>query len=311
MEQIVLPGLFCPFPSAVSQYAEEVHQGTIDWLRRFHVITDEASQRVSANHLGWLAARFHPDAPREELQLVSDWYAWFFFRDDQRDESEIGKQPERLAAVDARFLNILKGASLTDDDEPLAHAINDLRLRLRPRVTATWMRRFIRIVKEHFDSTVWEATNRARYIIPDVATYVRMRPLTGGMHVDAAFIEITWRIHLPPEVRGHPVVSALTLTSNNVVCWANDIFSLEKELKRDDVHNLVLVLQHTYQLDLQEAIERAAAMHDAGVRTFIDLEPRLPSFGSAVDSNLRRYVSTLRTRMRGNLDWAHESVRYQ
>ena len=212
--------------------------------------------------------------------------------------------------MNASFLDTLKGAPPTDQDEPLAHALQDLQQRLRTKVTATWMRRFVRSVKEHFEASVWEATNRAENISPDLPTYVRMRPLTGGMHVDSEFIEITRGIRLPAEVRGHEVVSSLTVASNNVICWANDIFSLAKEVKRGDVHNLVLVLQHQYGLSLQESIDHAARMHDGAVRAFMEWEPHLPSFGTVVDANLKRYVSALRTRMRGNLDWVHESVRY-
>jgi 5-epi-alpha-selinene synthase len=99
--------------------------------------------------------------------------------------------------------------------------------------------------------------------------------------------------------------------SNNVVCWANDIISLEKEVQRGDVHNLVLVLQQKLDLSLQEAIDRAAEMYNAEIQTFVKLEPHLPSFGKPVDANLRTFVSVLRTRMRGNLDWSLESGRYQ
>jgi 5-epi-alpha-selinene synthase len=99
--------------------------------------------------------------------------------------------------------------------------------------------------------------------------------------------------------------------ANNVVCWSNDIISLDKEMKRGDVHNLVLALRCEHQLVLQEAIDHAGELHDAEVRAFIDLEPRLPSFGAAVDAELARYVVILRSWMRGNLDWSHASGRYR
>ncbi|MDQ5853555.1 MAG: hypothetical protein M3380_16085 [Chloroflexota bacterium] len=312
MDQVVLPELYCPFPSTVNQHAEPVHRGTVDWLQRFELVTDEASyRRVYAANFGGLAARFHPTAPREELQLVSDWYTWMFFQDDLRDESEIGRHPDQLAAMDARFLEILKGKDPTDQDGSLAHALCDLRQRLRLKVTATWMRRFIRTVKEYFDATIWEATNRARGITPDVDTYVRVRHLTSGLNIDTQFIDIAEGTRLPPEVRGNAVVSKLTLAANNAVCWANDIFSLEKEVQRGDVHNLVVTLQHGHGLCLQRALDRAAEMHLEETRAFVDIEPHLPSFGRVVDANLERFVSVLRARMRGILDWSHESGHYR
>ncbi len=57
MDQVVLPELYCPFPSTVNQHAEPVHQGTVDWLQRFELVTDEASyRRVYAANFGGLAA---------------------------------------------------------------------------------------------------------------------------------------------------------------------------------------------------------------------------------------------------------------
>jgi 5-epi-alpha-selinene synthase len=214
--------------------------------------------------------------------------------------------------MNARFLEILKGAEPATEEDSLAHALWDLRQRLRVRApTSTWMRRFIRSVRDHFDSTVWEAANRLEGLTPDIRVYVRMRPITGGLYVDTEFIEITEHTHLPLEVRQHRDVKSLMQASNNVVCWANDIISLEKEVQRGDVHNLVLVLQQKLDLSLQEAVDRAAEMYDAEIQKFVELEPQLPSFGKAVDANLRTFVSVLRTRMRGNLDWSLESGRYQ
>jgi 5-epi-alpha-selinene synthase len=312
MESFLLPQLTCPFASAINPHAALVHQHTLDWVQRFALVHgDTGYQWVGVVSVGELAARAHPHASREALELISNWYAWMFFRDDQCDESAIGRYPERLTTINTRFLEILGGAPKTDLDGPLAHALHDLRERIERQVTPTWLRRFTRTVKEYFASTVWEATNRARNFTPDVATYIRMRPLTGGLAIDTEFIEIVEQTHLPPEVRSHPVVRALTTASNNVVCWANDLISLEKEVKCGDVHNLVLVLRHAYQLTLQQAIDHAAQMYNREIAAFLELETQLPSFGTAVDANLRRYLSVLCARMRGNLDWSYATTRYR
>jgi 5-epi-alpha-selinene synthase len=309
----VLPRLACPFPPVINGHADTIHENTVEWLHSFRVFEGEVAYRnFYATNIGRLAARFHPNASLEILQLVSDWYAWMFFRDDQRDESELGKDPIKLAAMNARFLEILKGAEPATEEDSLAHALWDLRQRLRVRSpTGTWTRRFIRSVRDHFDSTIWEAANRLEGLTPDIRVYVRMRPITGGLFVDTEFIEIAEQTHLPSKVRQHRDVKSLMQASNNVVCWANDIISLEKEVQRGDVHNLVLVLQQKLDLSLQEAIDRAAEMYNAEIQMFVELEPHLPSFGKPVDANLRTFVSVLRTRMRGNLDWSLESGRYQ
>jgi hypothetical protein len=92
----------------------------------------------------------------------------------------------------------------------------------------------------------------------------------------------------------HPDVQRLTSMTNNVISWANDIVSLEKELRQGDVHNLALILSHERKLSLQAAVDQVGALHDAEVYAFMALARRLPSFTPAIDADLQRYVSGMR-----------------
>jgi 5-epi-alpha-selinene synthase len=302
-----------PFASAINEHAEEVHIETVEWARMSGLIsTDEAYEAALEGRLGWLAGYFHPTADRETLRLISDWCTWMFLRDDLLDGPDYFCHPERLAALDNRFLDILRGAEPNGSDAPLPAVLATLRDRLRPKVPADlWMRRFVRSVKEHFESTLRESINRAEGIVPNLATYNRMRPITGGMDVDTDFIEISTGIYLPPEVHGHHVVSSLTRLSNLSVCWTNDFFSLQKELARGDVHNIVVVVQHEAGLPLEDATKAAIEMNEENVHAFLEMEKDLPSFGPAIDENLEHFVSVLRARMSGNLAWSIGSARYK
>lgn len=313
MESITLPELYCPFASEISAHADAVHRRTVDWALGVGLVEVGPAYKVFLRtNIGRLAGHYHPHSRMEDLQLVSDLYAWMFLRDDLCDETEIGASPEMLAAWNQRSLDILDSREAGRGDEPFEIALKNLRDRLLDRApSSVWMRRFVRSVKEHFDSGIWEASNRVNGEVPDLETYVRMLPATGGLLLDSNLIEITNDMHLPSGVIEHPVVKALTIASCNVVIWSNDLFSLEKEIKSGDLHNLVFVLQGEYGLSIQEAVQRVAEMHDSEVALFMDLEGSLPSFGTKVDINLERYVSTLRSRMRGNLDWSNETARYR
>lgn len=314
MEWILVPDLFCPFAPEVNEHAEAVQEETEDWALSFGLLDDGRTRwmfRATASSL--LAARFHPFAPREELRLISDFYVWMFLQDDRRDELEVGRQPGCLSDDDRRSIEVLEGEDPARYDGPLVHALGNLRDRFSARAPGpAWMRRFVRCIENYFDATVWEAMNRAQGIIPDKTTYLRMRPLTGGLAIDDELIELTGEANLFGDVREHPVVKRLTLASHNAVCWSNDVFSLEKELASGDVHNLVLVLSQDEGIGLQEAAARVVRMHDAEIGDFARLSSsRLPSFGDLLDEQLGRYVATLRARIRGNLDWSREVARYR
>lgn len=307
---INFPKLDCPFPCAINPHADTVNDHTLNWVRKFSLVPDEKSfLRLQKSKFGRLAARAYPNAPLEELKLVSDWNTWLFIRDDQCDESGLGKDPIRLAGVHSEFLEILHGRVPEKYDSVLSHALFDIRSRLLGKANSAWMSRFVYSVIEYFESSVWEAFNRADGRIPDTETYILMRPYTGGLYTDIELIDITEGIYLPLHVRKNKIIQSLTLMTNNVVCWSNDIISYAKESKHYDVHNLVSTLLPTLP-SLQEAIDLAAEMTHAEIAAFVELEKQIPSFSSEIDKEVQRYIAVLRSWMRGNLDWAYESGRY-
>lgn len=307
---ITFPKIHCPIPSAVNPHAEIVDNHTLAWVRKFNMVPDEGDfERLRKSRFGWLLARAYPNAPLEELKIVSDWNTWLFIRDDQCDESGLGRNPVLLSHVHADFLEILNGLRPKQNSSALAHALYDIRNRLLCKTSPAWFSRFIYSVIDYFDSTEWEARNRSIGIVPDAETYILMRPYTGGLYTDIELIDITENIHLPLYVRKNEMLQRLALMANNVVCWSNDIISFAKESRHQDVHNLVATLLPT-QLTLQKAIDLATEMTNKEISAFIELEKQLPSFTPEIDADLQRYVAVLRSWMRGNLDWAYESERY-
>jgi hypothetical protein len=312
MESIVLPELHCPFAPIINMHVEAVHQHTLEWVSRFELVATEASwQRFRAAKFAWLAARAYPTASMEALKLVAEWNIWLFIHDDQCDEAGLGRQPEALAALYDKLRPIVRGAEPAAGCERIVLALHDLIGRMQARASKAWLERFAHSVDDYFAACIWEAHNCAAGRVPDIHSYVQMRPFTGALNTDIELIELCEHIYLPNEVYAHPDVQRLTLMANNVVCWANDIISLEKELRHGDVHNLVVAIQHECGCGLQEAVHRARAMHDSEVRAFVDLAERAPWFGTRIEAELERYLVILRAWMRGNLDWAYDTRRYR
>lgn len=310
MRQFSLPSLFCPFPSAVSPYAQVVDEATIAWAREFRLLDEPAvAERLQCVGVGWLVSRTMPYTGRDGLQLLADWCTWLFLQDDQCDERGVGRAPDQLRAKHALSLDLLRGVAQTPDDADGAALVN-LRDRMLRIGSADWMDRFAHTLSDSFEGSIWEAENRSRGVTPNVAAYMHQRAATGGLLTLLVLNEIADSNLLSRVVREHPVVKSLTRCTVNAVCWSNDIVSLAKELKQGDVHNLVLALRNEYGLTLSEALYRAAALHDAQVREFLDLQRQLPAFGVDADKSLQRYVESLRFWMRGNLDWSFASGRY-
>ncbi len=314
MLDVKFPALYCPFPSAINQYAEAAGRHSLKWARSFDLVTDESAyQSLCTAKFHALAARCYPNASFEALEVLSDLLVWLFIGDDQFEEAGTKKQTEPLQELHARLLDILKGAELTDFDTPAKIALRDIRPRLHqlPHATPELMLRFAKNMTAHLEGVLCEALNHSQGIVPDLVTYMELRSLTSAVFPFFDLIQVVDGIALPPEVIEHPIVKRLELVANNVTSWSNDILSLKTEVGEGKTHNLVLVLQHEYQIPVQEAVERAAEIHDAEVRTFIELSAQLPSFGAQIDADLQRYISGLHSWMRGCLDWYLETGRYE
>lgn len=315
MLNIKLPALYCPFPSAINQYASAAYQHNLDWLRFFNIVIDESTfpSCRALKATSDLVARTYPTISLEALEVITDLLVWYLIFDDQFEKAGTSKQPELLEPEHARLVDVMKGAFLTDDDTPAALTLGDILQRLHqlPHGTSELVLRFTKNLEDFLQGVRWEALNHSQGITPDLTSYMKMRVFTSGVYPCFDLILIAEQISLPPEVISHPIVKRLDLAANHVISWVNDILSVKKEIREGNTHNLVLVLQHEYQLSLQEAVERAASLHNAEVQTFIELSAQLPSFGAEIDGELQRYLSGMRFWMRGCLDWSLESERYQ
>jgi hypothetical protein len=311
MPQIVLPSFYCPFPSTLNIHVEAAQQHIGKWVQQFHLITGEkALKRFKAAKFAWLAARAYPTAPLEKLWIVADWNVWLFIHDDQCDEAGIGKRPVQLAQLYDQFRNILLGGVPSLADTALTHALYELWQRMCRCSNVEWRKRFLCSVEDYFTSCIWEAENRVANHIPDVATYIRMRPFAGALNTDIELIELCEHIYVPAGVYAHPTVRSLTLMCNNAVCWSNDIISLEKERQSGDMHNLVIAVHHERQCSWQAAVDHVVGLHNAEVDHFVRLAQQMPEFSVEIDAELARYVVILCAWMRGNLDWAFDTGRY-
>jgi hypothetical protein len=304
--------LECPFESALNPKAEEAEAHAVQWALSMRIIeTTAAEQRFRRARFPLLIARAYPFSPLEPLNVVVDWNCWLFLWDDQCDEGQLGREPDRLAAAHARYIEILHGSEASARDMRMSFALEDIRNRMLAMRRGPWFDRFVRSVHQYFDACVWEATNRKNGTIPGVDQYIEKRLASGAVYTDVELFELSDDVVLPDDVRSSEIIQELTRIANDVVCWSNDIVSHRKEMLRGDVHNLVLVLQHERKIPLPEAIQRAAAMNAAEMQRFISWEQRLPRYEPDIQRNVERYVRLLRAWMRGNIDWALGSRRYK
>lgn len=314
MGLITLPDFYCPFPPEMHPQVAEIHQHTFAWATAHRLLQREAAiRRFHASRFAWLAARVHARTSFEDLALTNDFFTWLFLLDDQFDDSSAGRQPAHMKVIVDRLLTTLgmeRGEQVKPLDGPIAGALQDLWKRASALTTPHWQQRFVGHLRDYLEAYLWETGLRERAETPEVALYIQKRQDAGAMRLALDYIDLAEHVDLPPEVYESTLVQALLLITNNVVCWQNDIVSVEKELAHGDYSNLVLVLAKANGLSLQEAAEQANAMTTREVILLEQLANFVPGTFPQHQPALEKYLICMRAWVRGNLDWSLESARF-
>jgi hypothetical protein len=314
----ILLDIFSDFPRSLNERVEAARRQLDGWLGEHGLIKGETAwRRIARADLSQFAALTFPNAEEHTLCLAVDWFAWLILLDDHLDDGELGLDTDRVGGLVQGIMEILgqvgknsPGSMRSRGDPAILAAFAELSERTYSLATERWYHRFVEHVANSGRAAFWEAENRIRGIIPDERTYITNRRHTGAVLVCLDLIEIMDHIDLPnPLYFGVPVQRCL-LAACDVICWTNDLYSLEKEAALGEHHNLVSIIEHADGLPRGEAISRTVqkiadriAVYKTAERAAID------DFREHNDA-LIKYFAGLRAWMRGNLEWSATTARF-
>ncbi|TWV93017.1 terpene synthase family protein [Chitinophaga pinensis] len=314
-----LPGLYCPFPSLLNQYVEKADRHTTLWVKKYQLVPDE--ERWSCYHrqkFTWMVARMFPTADLNALSIAADLNTLLFVLDDQFDEHGEGaatiKQKEHFEQLVHALIGIMKHNSQISLEKggPVLSAVSDFWKRIRKLGNLGWQVRFIESLQQAFAANLWRIEQVSRGQLPTLEEYMKWRPFFSGASFFAHLLEAIEAFSLPDYVFLDATVKKLIMLCSNTICWANDLFSFNKELEQGDEMNIVMLIRNTRDCTLEEAIAIAVGIHDEQVRQFGHLSVQLPSFGPATDVQLSRYIAALSVMMKGNIEWSiKDTARYR
>lgn len=157
-----------------------------------------------------------------------------------------------------------------------------------------------------FAGGMWQFTHLMTKRKPDFQEYIKMRQYLGAANLATDSLEVTGQIMLMEEVYHTPTIERLTEICRNAICFANDLFSLSKEIANSAgaEFNLVTIVKYKYNLTIEQAINKTATIHDQLVEEFIDLSKKAYIFSDSVNEMLAKYIRALRHLMKGNIDWS-------
>ncbi|MER8089705.1 terpene cyclase [Streptomyces sp. NPDC058316] len=311
-----LPDIYCPFPQRTNPHVGHTRVHLDSWIRNTGLVhRDSAMKRFEQADFGAFVGMVYPTADSKNLDLVADWFVWLFLVDDQLDDGHLGRSPERVRDVVAVMCSVIEGKGTgTPPDEELPAAVValvDLWERTIPTAAAHWRTRFGWHLTTYLTTTTtWEAGNRAADVVPSEETYIAKRRHTGAIHVCMDLIEIVAGIEAPESIHNDSRFITALEASCNVVCWANDVYSYEKEQVLGEIHNLVHLVRHHRGYGKQQALEHVCAEIATETERFLTAEAELLTAYPQLSWMLTPYLDGMRSWMRGNLDWSRQTPRY-
>ena len=313
-----IPRLYCPFPSVIHPHAQAIQEHTDRWVLDLGLITSlEQLQKYKTQRFGAMIARSYPYGRYVDLAAWCDLNTLLFLVDDELDESNLIRDQASFALFEQNFYEVLEEdrRCTVKNDGPVLAALYDFWMRMQLRSTDRWKRKFIRGIRDMFRGGLWQFKHILKNQFPDLREYIDIRQYLGAANLATESLEVMGQVDLPEEVYQAPDVHRLTEIARNAVCFANDLFSLGKEIAGGNgiaaEFNLVSILRHKDQLSFEDAIREVAAIHDRGVREFIRISKTARVYDPRTNDQLKKYISCLQHFMKGNIEWStRETSRY-
>nr|WP_236647117.1 terpene synthase [Micromonospora acroterricola] len=286
---------------------------SVEWARAFGLVdSSHRVHRLQRADAAGLAGRACPDGSVEGLRLLTDLISWLFVMDDACDEDGLGADPGRLGPAISTLLDVLDRCGDPDVVPPavgpLGDALHDLCRRTRLHGHPTLLLRFVTQIREYLLALLWEAANRERRRVPEVAEYIQLRRHIGGVHPCLTLTDLASEEPPGPGRRADPALVTLDLLAVDLVCWCNDVFSYGKESLADpDAHNLVTVIAQASGADEAGALRAAADRFNEGLATYLTAEDALLADG---DDAVRAALTARRNWVRATYDWSLVAARY-
>ncbi len=309
IDTIAVPRFEFPWPSACHPQVAAVEERMIGWGEAHNLIPDAAYRaRIVRTRYGYLAARCYPRAELPLLQVIADYFLWFFLADDMFIDRVDTVTPATLTNLTA-MIDVL------DYNQPRMPAVYgepawlDVCRRLRVLLSAEHFERFATGMRLWATTAGLQILNHLQPHPVSIANYETIRRHTIGMNPCLALSDAANGISVTAEEYHHPAVHRLRIHANNVVCWSNDIQSLPVEARQPgQFRNMVSLYAAHRRSTLQDAVDTTAGRVRAQIADFARLAEAVQDWAS---DPLCGYVDGLKDWMAGYQAWYdHDTQRY-
>jgi len=226
------------------------------------------------------------------------------------DDGEFREDVEGVTSAIDTMLNVLRDPNAPTPNLNIAAFLQNFFARMRENSSQATVQRMIKAFDMYTQATLQQTTNRSVDKVPSIQDYIQIRRDTSAVKIGFAVLEYSLGLNFPDEVFDDPVMAELWLAGNDLLTWANDIYSFPVEIARGDTHNLVFVAMQEKQLSLEGAMSYVDELTRSRLEDYVDAKSRLRSFGPELDTQVALYVRGMEHLVQGSIDWTFMTPRY-
>ncbi len=329
MQAFTLPEFYVPYPARMNPHLEAARAHSMAWAREMGMLDSPSpsgdvvwtEQALAKMDYALLCAHTHPDCDGPSLDLVTDWYVWvFFFDDDFLAQFKYTRNTEGAKAYLDRLELFMTGPGERSPEprNPAEAGLENLWARTIPAMSEAWRRRFVTSTHNLMVESLWELDNIDRGRIANPIEYVQMRRRVGGAPWSANLIEFAVGAEVPDRIAATRPMEVLRDTFADAVHLRNDLFSYQREVREEGENsNAVLVFEKFLDCPTQEAAELTNDLLTSRLQQFENTAlVEVPALLAERDVSLSEqiavglYVKGLQDWQSGGHEWHTRSSRY-
>lgn len=293
-----------PWAFIASPLVDSLLEEEVVWYDTDYTFMSVATREKYKRHgLAAAAAYMSPtttDVAR--LRPIARLMIWLTLFDDYYEFCPISE----LVPIRDHMVNILLGEEPRPDDIGMVRQAAQMTKEFKTFMPDFWIERlahsFYRYVTYGLMAeTPYKLAEIKRF--PPLAILLPIREYSIAMYPYLDMLDPALGFTLPVHLHNHPVIQRFRAVIARLTVIQNDFASLEKEKAlAAEVLNIVLVVQHEYQISLKEAVEESLRIHDGYVKEVDALHAALPDFG-ACHKEVDSYISHMKLMLTGIGRW--------
>ncbi|ESK90694.1 terpenoid synthase [Moniliophthora roreri MCA 2997] len=302
------------FPLKKNPHQEAANEKVCEWYKGFNLHHPKATSIYLSNgRFDLFAGLSFPEANQGRLETCLAFYLWAFSTDDLTDEGDLSQDPLRIQEGHEISHKILYDWNAKKPEYPSAAMLWDLLGRIRATGHAEIYTKFVQAFLEFSSGQVYQALNRRLDRFVSIEEFISVRRCAFGGALFETMIEYSLGLDeaIPAYVWKNPVVMAMSEAMVDILAWANDICSLNKEQADGDYQNTVFLLQHVHQTSLQEAVNQLTEMIEQRLARYLELRLSFkPQFGGNIDGMVEKFFQAYECYAQGCIVWYYVCPRY-